>query len=87
VADGGDGPPVARLRPYDPTPPLHRRLFARRIHRDGAYIAEPEGEVAAFLAKIDATLGSGRLGAKMTYKSGLVSRPKNKRRRAPGDRR
>jgi len=43
---------------YDPRLPLHLRLFVRRVHRDDALIGELEGEVAGFLAEIDATLAT-----------------------------
>jgi putative phage-type endonuclease len=45
---------------YDPRLPLNLRLFVRRVHRDDAVIAELEGEVASFLAEIDATLAKLR---------------------------
>jgi putative phage-type endonuclease len=41
---------------YDPRLPLALRLFVSRVHRDDALIGELEGEVASFLAEIDATL-------------------------------
>jgi putative phage-type endonuclease len=41
---------------YDPRLPLNLRLFVQRVHRAAALITALEGEVAAFLAEIDATL-------------------------------
>lgn len=43
---------------YDPRMPQDMRLFIRRLARDDARIAEIEVEVLAFLAEVDATVGS-----------------------------
>ena len=41
---------------YDPRLPADLRLFVRRVHRDGAMIAELESAVAGFLGEVEATL-------------------------------
>jgi putative phage-type endonuclease len=41
---------------YDPRLPADLRLFVRRVHRDGAMIAELESAVAGFLTEVEATL-------------------------------
>lgn len=44
------------LASYDPRLPESMRLFVQRIPRDGAAIADLEGEVSTFLAEVDDTV-------------------------------
>lgn len=41
---------------FDPRLPAHMRLFVKRVHRDGARIAELEAEVGDFLSELNAKI-------------------------------